>query len=191
MKTLKNKILIINGHQPWPNSSGRLNETLVTQAQQFLENSGYQVRLTLVNKDWDTTQEVEHFVWADYIIFQFPVYWLNVPWQLKKYIDEVYSAGNHQVFMKGAQQDNCLFSGQKYLLSTTWYTSHDALLNNERLFEQTGVDGVFVWLHKANELCGMKALPSFSCHEVQETTNTPFFLERWTQHLSLHFKETH
>ena len=87
------KILIINGHQPYPFASGKLNATLVERARQHLADQGHQVHVSRVAESYDVEQEVAHHVWADTIIMQFPVNWMGVPWSFKKYMDEVYTAG--------------------------------------------------------------------------------------------------
>ena len=38
-------------------------------------------------------REVGKHQWADLILLQFPINWMTVPWSLKKYMDEVYTAG--------------------------------------------------------------------------------------------------
>lgn len=135
---------------------------------------------------WDARQEIKQLVWADVIIFQFPVHWFSVPWQLKQYIDEVYpvtkNAGSN------GKSTHHLLKGRKYLLSTLWHTPRRNLINNERLYEQAGIDGIFLWLHKANEQCGMQGLPSFSCHQTHTKPDAEVHLEHWDKYLELYFK---
>lgn len=86
-------VLIVNGHQPYPFSEGRLNASFVERAKQRLIEKGLDVRVTEVARDFDIEAEVESHQWADTVIMQFPINWMGAPWSLKKYMDEVYSAG--------------------------------------------------------------------------------------------------
>ena len=84
---------IINAHQPYPFSEGKLNATLVEQAEKHLTSIGYDVRVTTMTDDWDIDAEIAHHQWADTIILQTPVNWMGVPWLMKKYMDQVYTYG--------------------------------------------------------------------------------------------------
>ena len=95
---MKRKILIINGHQFWENSPGRYNAELVAVAESTLCELGHEIRTSVTDSDWRVEDEIDRFVWADDLIFQFPVYWFGVPWGLKKYIDEVYMIGRGKIF---------------------------------------------------------------------------------------------
>ena len=52
------KVLIINGHQPYPFAKGRLNGTFAALMREHLERRGYQVEFTEVSKGWDVETEV-------------------------------------------------------------------------------------------------------------------------------------
>ncbi|MHA1544922.1 MAG: NAD(P)H-dependent oxidoreductase, partial [Alphaproteobacteria bacterium] len=77
---MSGKVLIVNGHQKWEISPGRLNRTLVERANEILGAKGYEIRNTHIEDDWDVGTEIANMVWADAVIFQFPVYWFGVPW---------------------------------------------------------------------------------------------------------------
>ena len=81
------------------------------------------------DSDWDVQEEIDKFVWADDIIFQFPVYWFCVHWGMKKYIDEVYMIGRGRIFAgdgrtRSDAAKQCgsggLLAPRRYMLSTTW-----------------------------------------------------------------------
>ena len=57
-------ILIINGHQPYPFSEGRLNAALVERAKTQLTGLGHSVRETEVAAGWDIETEVDNHTWA-------------------------------------------------------------------------------------------------------------------------------
>jgi modulator of drug activity B len=77
-------ILIINAHQSYPFSEGRLNATLVEKAQQHLSTKGHQIRIVKTQDGWDVEQEFANHHWADTILLQSPVNWMGVPWIFKK-----------------------------------------------------------------------------------------------------------
>ena len=52
------KILLINAHQPYPFSEGRLNQTLTEHATRHLRERGYEVRLTTMLDEWDVESEI-------------------------------------------------------------------------------------------------------------------------------------
>lgn len=86
-------IFIINAHEAYPFSPGKLNATLVDQAKTELLQQGYDVQITTMQDDYNVDQEIEKHQWADAIIVQTPVNWMEVPWSFKRYMDTVYSAG--------------------------------------------------------------------------------------------------
>ena len=61
-------VFIINAHQPYPFSEGRLNKTLVERASQLLTERGYNVRTTTMTEEHDVDREIENHRWADTVI---------------------------------------------------------------------------------------------------------------------------
>ena len=86
-------VFIINAHEPWPFSEGKLNRSLVERATANLENKGYAIRTTTMQDGYDVEKEVEKHMWADALILQTPCNWMGMPWTFKKYMDEVYTVG--------------------------------------------------------------------------------------------------
>lgn len=86
-------ILILNGHHPYPFSEGRLNAALVDRAQAFFEAQGDVVKTSITAGEFDVEEEIAKLLWADLVVLQYPVNWMGAPWSLKKYIDEVFTAG--------------------------------------------------------------------------------------------------
>ncbi|GJM71337.1 hypothetical protein HMSSN036_35530 [Paenibacillus macerans] len=78
-----NNILIINGHQFYPYSQGRLNKTLVDEMISNLSEK-YNIKTTVVQEGYDIKEEQEKFKWAETIIFQTPIYWFSLPTLFKK-----------------------------------------------------------------------------------------------------------
>ena len=53
-------VFIINAHEPYPFSEGRLNRSLVERAQAHLENKGYAVQVTTMQDGYNVDAEIEH-----------------------------------------------------------------------------------------------------------------------------------
>ena len=80
-------VIIINAHEAYPFSEGKLNATLVEQAKANLIQKGYEVRVTTMKDDYDIEHELSHHQWADVLILQSPVNWQNgsLVWQLDQH----------------------------------------------------------------------------------------------------------
>ncbi len=87
------KLLHLNAHHPYSFSEGSLNAALTKHAIAFATEKGYDVRQTASAENYNVEEELEEHQWADRIMLQTPVNWMGVPWSFKKYMDEVYSAG--------------------------------------------------------------------------------------------------
>ncbi|GAL20847.1 modulator of drug activity B [Vibrio maritimus] len=56
-------VLIINAHQPYPFSEGKLNATLVDRAVTLLQSKGHQTRVVTMQETIDVPAELENFKW--------------------------------------------------------------------------------------------------------------------------------
>ena len=193
-------VLLINAHQRYAGfAEGKLNRTLVDTARGLLTDRGYETRTTTVEDGYDVADELEKYKWADVVLVQTPVYWMNVPYLFKKYIDEVFTAGIGEVLCRddGRTRSDLskkygsggLMSGKKYLISTTWNAPLEAFEDPNQFFEGKGVDGVLFWLHKAFQFFDMQALPTFSCHDVLKNADVEGDLKRFKEHLGSIFKQ--
>src|ERR1700750_2781920 len=89
------KVLIINGGQNFGHSGGKYNDTIAQNTLEVLEKFGnIEVKTTQVSEGFDKDEEVKKFVWADFIIYHTPIWWFQLPNGLKKYIDDVFTAGH-------------------------------------------------------------------------------------------------
>ena len=78
------KVLILNGHQYYDVvAKGDLTNHYIDCANKFFEENGFEVKQTHIEKGYTIQEEVEKFKWADYILFQYPVYWMSLPWIAK------------------------------------------------------------------------------------------------------------
>ncbi len=189
------KILIINGHQPYPFAQGRLNATLATRARDHLAALGHEVRLTTVAEGYDIDGEVENHVWADTVIMQFPVNWMGVPWSFKKYMDEVYTAGMDGRLCKGdgrvaeAPKANYgmggTLEGTRYMISATLNAPAEAFDDPaEPFFAGASLDDLLQPVHLNAKFFGMAPLPTFGAFDVMKNPEVDADLVRFDAHLN-------
>ena len=191
-------ILIINAHEPYPFSEGRLNKTLVEMAQKHLENQGYEIQVTHVTEGYSADSEIEKHRWADAVILQTPVNWMGVPWTFKKYMDEVYTAGMDGRLCDGdgrtrkdpARQygSGGTLSGRKYMISLTYNAPAVAFDNpGQDFFEGKGHDQLFWPTHLNFKFFGMSPLATFACYDVLKNPDVENDFQRFEAHLDSQF----
>lgn len=172
-------VLIIHAHQFYEGiSNGKLNAAIADVVQQEMEQRGYTVQHTHIEKGYTVADEVAKHLWADLIILQSPVFWFGMPWIYKKYVDEVFTAGMLQgsiITGDGRSRHDPtlqygsggLLQGKRYMVSLTW-NAPQAAFNDpaQQLFAGKSVDDVLVTNTANYAFCGMDVLPSFSCFDV-------------------------
>lgn len=185
-------ILLIDAGKSFAHSKGELNHTLTDVAASFLRDKGHDVRVTVVDSGYDIEQEIQNYLWADTIIYQMPGWWMDTPWILKKYIDEVFTAGHGSLYASDGRSrsdaskkygSGGLLQGRKYMLSLTWNAPLEAFDDPEQFFHGVGVDGVYLPFHKANQFIGLSPLPTFICNDVIKAPDVPAYLANYRQHL--------
>ena len=171
------RVLIINGHQYYPNvAEGKLTQIFIDTAESFLKSKGFDVQCTKAQSDYNALEEVEKFKWADYFIIQYPVYWMGVPWMMKKYIDEVFSAGAHNGIYAsdGRSRSDAskrygsggLMQGKRYMLSLTYNCPSSEFVVKERFFDGLSLDEANIATHKTWQFCGATPMKTFSVHDI-------------------------
>ena len=170
-------VLIINGHQHYDVvAEGKLTKIFIDAANAFFTSNGFNVKNTVIESDYDISEEVDKFAWADYILFQYPVYWMGVPWITKKYIDEIFSAGVQTVTYTSdgrSSQDPSkkygsggLMTDKKYMLSLTYNCPTTEFDNTEGFFDGLSLDEANVATHKTFQFCGATPLQTYSIHDI-------------------------
>lgn len=192
---MKKNILIINSAIVNLQAKGQLNNTLVDIAKQTLESLGHTVRITKIVDEYTPLNEMEKFKWADVIIYQFPAWWMSFPWQLKKYIDEIFlpgiayeGDGRTRSDLNKKYGSGGLFNSKLYMISTTWNSPLSVFTDKNDFFEGKGIDNVYLHFHKANQFIGMKPLPSFILNDVIKNPNIEIFKNDYEKHLLSIFK---
>ncbi|WP_404317153.1 NAD(P)H-dependent oxidoreductase [Malaciobacter canalis] len=173
-------VLIINGHQRYDEiAEGKLTQTFIDKAQDFFENNNFEVKHSVVESDYNIKEELKKFKWADYILFQYPVYWMGVPWLTKKYMDEIFSGGNNTVTFVNdgrSRSDSSkkygsggLMTNKKYMLSLTYNCPSSEFNNKDGFFDGLTLDEANIAVHKTFQFCGAKPLQTYAIHDIFKT----------------------
>ena len=191
-------ILIINAHEYYPFSEGRLNNALAARAVSNLTDKGYDVQTTTMKDGYDVNTEVQKHQWADAVILQTPVNWIGVPWSFKKYMDFVYSAGMSGALCDGDGRTRSDLSrqygsggtlvGKKCLISLTFNAPKEAFNDtNQYLFQGKSVDDLLFPMHMNFRFFGMEPMETFACHDVMKNPDIENDFARFDAHLNKHF----
>ena len=185
-------IFILNGGKQFAHSHGELNDTLTVLAERTLHDLGHQVQISRADSDYDIAAEVQHYLWADTVIYQMPGWWMGEPWIVKKYIDEVFTIGHGRLYASDGRSrrdaakkygSGGLLQGRKHMLSLTWNAPLEAFIEPDQFFNGTGVDNVYMHFHRANEFLGTEALPTFLCNDVIKAPDVPKYTAAYQAHL--------
>ena len=191
------KILIVNGAKKFLLSKGELNNKFAFLAYDHLASQGHDVSMTIVDKGYSIDEEVQKIANSDVIIFQMPGWWMGEPWTIKKYIDEVFTAGHGVLYASDGRSrtdptkkygSGGLLQGKKYMLSVTWNAPLEAFNDSEQFFNGVGVEGVYLHFHKANQFLGLDALPTFIANDVEKNPQIENDVARYLQHLANNIK---
>ena len=185
-------ILIINGAKAFAHSNCELNDTLAELAKTVLGELGHSVEITRADSLYDADEEVQKYLWADTVIYQMPGWWMGAPWTVKKYIDDVFTAGHGSLYANDGRSrsdaakqygSGGLIHAKKYMLSLTWNAPIEAFSEPDQFFHGAGVDGVYLPFHKANQFLGMQALPTFMVNDVIKAPEIAAYKAQYRSHL--------
>jgi len=186
-------VLIINGHQYYPFSEGKLNQTLVNKTVSLVESFGHQSRVATMEGNIDVEQELLNHQWADVIILQTPVNWMGVTWSFKKYMDEVYTAGMSGALCHGdgrvAENPKINYgkggtlTGKKYMISLTFNAPEEAFNNVDDFFDGKSVDDLMFPMHMNFKFFNMTKLPTFAAFDVMKNPSIDDDLKRFESHI--------
>lgn len=189
-------IFIINGGHPFAHSGGRFNETLFnTTITYFEQKDNFAVKSTQVGEDYNAKEEVEKFKWADIVIYHTPIWWFQIPFGFKKYIDEVFTEGHQNGIYKsdGRSRTNPdinygtggLMHGKKYILTSSWNAPKAAFTIENEFFNQKSVDeGALFGFHRMNVFIGMELLSTHHFHDMEKNADVPMELENYREFLN-------
>ncbi|WP_163407064.1 NAD(P)H-dependent oxidoreductase [Flavobacterium ajazii] len=173
-------IFIINAGQHFAHSGGKLNDEITFWDTEFFTTADdFEYKITKISDSYDVESEIDKFLWADIIIYHFPIWWMYIPFTLKEYLDKVLTAGHRKgmYYSDGRKADNPernygtggLMNDKKYFVTTTWNAPEAAFTIPEEFFMGRSVDdGVLFPFHKMNAFCGLQPLESFHFHDVEK-----------------------
>ncbi|PCI00645.1 MAG: NADPH quinone reductase MdaB [Flavobacteriaceae bacterium] len=189
-------IFIIDGGHTFAHSGGQFNKTLLKNSTTYFKSlEGFNVKSSQVGDYIDYKEEVEKFKWADLIIYHTPIWWFQIPFGFKKYIDNVFTEGHQNGIYEndGRSRKNPsinygtggLMKGKKYILTTSWNAPKTAFTLENEFFEQKSVDeGVMFGFHKMNDFAGMKLLATHHFHDMEKNADVPLELMNYTAFLN-------
>ena len=168
------KVLILNGHQYYDVvAKGELTQHYIDTANDFFLKNGFEVKHTHIEKGYNVEDECQKFEWADYVLFQYPVYWMGVPWITKKYFDETFTQGRHYTSDGRSRSDESktygtggLLKGKKYMLSVTYNCPTSEFDNPKGFFDGLSLDQAHIATHKTFQFCGLEPLKTYSVHDI-------------------------
>lgn len=172
-------VFIINGGQTFAHSGGMFNNTLTGWTVEVMKEKGFAYRVTNINDTFDPMAEVENFKWADVIIYHTPIWWFQLPNGMKRYIDEVFTAGHDNGIYRndGRSRKNPdvnygtggLMQGKRYMVTTSWNAPQTAFTLEGEFFDRHTVDeGVLFGFHKMNQFVGMTRIEGFHFHDLEK-----------------------
>ena len=172
-------VCIINGGQTFAHSGGMFNNTLTGWTVEVMKEKGFAYRVTNINDAFDPLAEVENFKWADVIIYHTPIWWFQLPNGMKRYIDEVFTAGHDNGIYRndGRSRKNPdvnygtggLMQGKRYMVTTSWNAPQTAFTLEGEFFDRHTVDeGVLFGFHKMNQFVGMTRIEGFHFHDLEK-----------------------
>jgi len=185
-------VLIINGAKPFLFAEGELNNMFATLATEHLTALGHSVSTAVVDASYSVDEEVQKIANSDVIIYQMPGWWMGEPWVVKRYIDEVFSAGHGVLYASDGRSSSDaskkygsggLLQGKKYMLSLTWNAPLEAFDDPEQFFHGVGIEGVYLHFHKANQFLGLEALPTFVANDVVKNPQIEQDIANYRRHL--------
>lgn len=138
-------------------------------------------------------EEVEKFVWADVIIYHVPIWWFQVPFGFKEYIDRVFTEGYQKIYVSDGRRSanptrnygtGGALHGRKYMLTTTWNAPEEAFTIEGEFFRQHSVDdGVMFGFHQMNQFIGLSRLSGVHFYDVIKNPEIDHSKEIYVKHL--------
>lgn len=155
------KILILNGHAPFPTAKGLLNKSIIEEMEKgLLEKGNYSILHTNISEGYVVEEEIQKFKDADIIIWQFPLYFTSMPGVAKVYLDNVFTYGGFYTF------DAKPLAGKEYMLSVTTGMPGFLFGNKESPYGGKTLDEVLFSVHSAMQAVGLGMLKTFSVHGI-------------------------
>lgn len=146
-------------------STGGLNTLLAKKAEEIL-SPHHRVLLNNIADGYDYMEERERILSHDLVIFQFPIFWFNMPHFLKAYMDDIYTSPQfwHNEAKSLAYGRGGHASG-KYMLSVT-FNAPKAAFSAGGFTGGASPDDVLRNVHLTQQYIGLQPLPTFAAYNV-------------------------
>ncbi|MDR3240816.1 MAG: NAD(P)H-dependent oxidoreductase [Lactobacillaceae bacterium] len=183
------KILIINGYEKHVDSNGQLNATLFSRYIEQLKNNN-DIKISNI-EDYQRTDEINKWLWADTVLIQFPIYWFNMPGKLKSYFDDIFAYGifyglDYSIYGQGGK-----LQGKRFALSTTWNAPENVFNVPDSFFSGKSLEDVLLPAIKTMEFVGIEPLqPQYlvSFHDVVHNPDIDKYLHDQQEFIEKSFK---
>lgn len=179
------KIFIINGGQQYENYGGEFNHTLVAWGKEYFKQIDAEVRVSNTAEKYDAKEAANNMMWADLVIYHIPVWWFQVPYEMKQYMDEVMEAGRKQLYKNDGRSrtkdpklnygTGGLMNKTPYFITTSWNAPEESFLIDGEFFHGMTADDIFIGVHKMNEFMGMKRMKSIHFFDMQKDVDDEKF----------------
>jgi NAD(P)H dehydrogenase (quinone) len=111
----------------------------------------------------DVAGEIAKLERADFVLFQYPIWWFGMPAMLKGWIDRVFAFGG--VYTAKMRYENGKFRGKRAMLSVTAGAPETTYRHNGR----SGDLDLLLWpMHKSLVYVGFSVLPPFLSSGIQD-----------------------
>ena len=146
-------------------SGGELNEFLSQVTKRYLEKKGYSTTITKTQEEYSIDKENEIIIESDLIIYMFPMWWMQVPYHLKKYIDHTFVYGRYYGPSAGEAYGTAgKLNGKKYISMVTCNAQEINYLDDG--FFEMDIDSVYKGFHLAQKYIGLEKLGSITFYDV-------------------------
>lgn len=169
-------VLIINAHQKYEGfADGNLTKDIINTTEKFFLENGFNVTHTYIEEGYEIEEEAQKLIDADYIFFQYPVYWMSIPWIAKKYFDEVLTSNQGKIYANDgrSREDSSktygsggLLKDSKYMLSLTYNCPISEFSNKDGFFEGLSLDEANFSVHKIFQFIGAQKLETYGMFDV-------------------------
>jgi len=176
-------------------SKGKLNASMCEVAEQVFQSQGCEVKYTkIADGNYKVEDELEKYQWADFILFQSPTNWMGLPWEGKKWADEVWTPamggqlcqgdGRHKDTPEDGYGTGGTLNGKPYMLSLTFNAPKGSFDRpGEYLFQGKSVDDLWFPFHCNCRFFDMKTLPTFATFDVLKNPKIEEDKTRFKKHL--------
>ena len=192
-------ILIINGWHEFAISRGNFNKSLFEiSVSHFSNDTLFKLKTTEINEAYLLSEELEKFIWSDLIIYHAPIWWFGIPYNFKKYLDEVltFGYGKGMWISDGRKPEHPeinygtggLLHGKQYILTTSWNAPKGAFTIPGEFFNLISPDqGPLSGFHGMNRYLGVNLHTSLQFHDVEKNADTAAQLSEYHYFLKNNF----